>query len=65
VIVIGVGEGTPARLAGFQRGDLVLEVNNEKIGSTRELDRVTRAGGRLWRVTIVRGGQRISAVFGG
>jgi hypothetical protein len=43
----------------------VLEVNNEKIGSTRELDRVTRAGGRLWRVTIVRGGQRISAVFGG
>jgi Do/DeqQ family serine protease len=65
VIVVGVGEGTPARSVGFQRGDLVLEVNNEKIDSTRELDRVTRTASRLWRVTIVRGGQRISAVFGG
>ena len=65
VIVVDVGQGSPARSVGFQRGDLLLEVNNEKIGSTRELDRVTKAGGRLWRVTIVRGGQRISAAFGG
>jgi Do/DeqQ family serine protease len=65
VIVVDVGDGTPARSVGFQRGDLVLEVNNEKIGSTRDLDRTTKAGGRLWRVTIVRGGQRISAMFGG
>jgi Do/DeqQ family serine protease len=65
VIVVDVGDGTPARSVGFQRGDLVLEVNDEKIGTTRELDRVSRAGRRLWRVTIVRGGQRISAVFGG
>jgi Do/DeqQ family serine protease len=65
VIVVAVSEGTPAKMAGFQRGDLVLEVNQEKIDSTRDLDRLTRSGGRLWRVTIVRGGQRISAVFGG
>jgi Do/DeqQ family serine protease len=65
VIVVDVEDGTPARSVGFQRGDLLLEVNNERIGSTRELDRVTRSGGRLWRVTILRGGQRISAVFGG
>jgi hypothetical protein len=42
-----------------------VSVNNEGIAKTRDLDRVARAGGRFWRVTIVRGGQRISAVFTG
>ena len=30
-----------------------------------DLDRVTRAGGRQWRVTINRGGQQISVMFSG
>jgi hypothetical protein len=40
-------------------------VNNRTIGKTRDLAQVAREGGRLWRVTIVRGGQKISAVFSG
>ena len=36
-----------------------------KIAKTRDLERVAKAGARLWRITIQRGGQQISAVFGG
>ena len=65
VVVVDVADGTTSQGVGFQRGDLVVEVNGEKILRTRDLERVTRVAGRLWRVTIVRGGQQISAVFGG
>jgi hypothetical protein len=29
------------------------------------LERVTAAGGRQWRITIMRGGQQISVIFSG
>ena len=43
----------------------MLSVNNAKIAKTRDLESVTKAGARVWRVIILRGGQQISAVFGG
>ena len=48
-----------------ERGDILLAVNGTKIAKTRDLDKVAKAGARLWRITIQRGGQQISAVFGG
>jgi Do/DeqQ family serine protease len=65
VVVIDVGDGTLAQNLGFQRGDIVMSVNNSKITKTRDLDKLAKAGARVWRVVIQRGGQRISAVFGG
>lgn len=65
VVVVDVANGSPAENFGFRPGDLIVSVNNQEIGKTRDLDRVTRGGGRVWRVTILRGGQRISAVFSG
>ena len=65
VVIVEVAGGSPAESYGFRPGDLVVSVNNEDIARTRDLDRLARAGGRLWRVTIVRGGQRISAVLSG
>lgn len=65
VVVVEVADGTTAQSVGFQKGDLLLAVNNQKIAKTRDLEKVTQGGGRLWRVTIQRGGQQISAVFGG
>ena len=32
---------------------------------TAELQAVAQAGARVWRITIVRGGQTITATFGG
>ena len=65
VVVVDVSDGTLSQSLGFRRGDVVTAVNNEKIATTRDLDRIAKAGGRLWRITILRGGQQISAVFGG
>jgi Do/DeqQ family serine protease len=65
VAVLEVGEGTLAQNFGFQRGDVVLSVNNAKIAKTRDLEKVAETAARVWRVVIQRGGQQISAVFGG
>ncbi len=66
VVIVEVTDGSPAQSVGLQRGDLVVSVNNEKVAKTRDLDKMSRAGStRGWRVTIVRGGQQISATFGG
>ena len=65
VVVLEVANGTLADNVGLRRGDIVLAVNNQKIAKTRDLERVAQAGARVWRVTIQRGGRRISAVFGG
>ncbi len=65
VVVVGVADGSTAQSVGLQRGDIVLSVNNQDIAKTSDLDRVVRAGSRLWRLLINRGGQQISATFSG
>ena len=65
VAVVEVASGSLAQTYGFQRGDLILAVNNEPIAGTADLQRVTAQPSRLWRVTIQRGGQQITAMFGG
>jgi Do/DeqQ family serine protease len=65
VVVVEVAGGSAAQSFGFQRGDLIVSVNNEKIVLTRDLDRITKQPSRLWRITIMRGGQQISVVVGG
>jgi Do/DeqQ family serine protease len=65
VVITGVADGSTAQTIGFRKGDIVLSVNNQKIEKSADLDRVTRAGGRSWRVTINRGGQEISVMLSG
>ena len=65
VVVVDIADGALAQQFGFQRGDVLLAVNGAKIAKTRDLEKVAKAGARLWRITIQRGGQQISAVFGG
>jgi len=65
VVVTNVPADSAAAQYGFQTGDIIVAVNGTKIARTRDLERVTGTPSRLWRVTIERGGQQISAVFGG
>jgi Do/DeqQ family serine protease len=65
IAVVDVADGSPAASVGFQRGDLIVAVNNERIEKTRDLERIARTPSRMWRVTIMRGGQQISVVFSG
>jgi Do/DeqQ family serine protease len=65
VVVLDVAQGSLAQSLGFQRGDVISQVNDEKIARTRDLDRVAKDRQRQWRITIVRGGQSMTVTFGG
>jgi Do/DeqQ family serine protease len=65
VVITDVADGSAAQSVGFQKGDVVVSVNNQQIAQPADLERVAGAGGRQWRITILRGGQQISVVFSG
>ncbi len=65
VVITAVADGSPAQSIGFQKGDIVVSVNNQKIARSVDLERIANGGGRQWRITIDRHGQQISVMFSG
>jgi S1-C subfamily serine protease len=65
VVVTDLGDDTTAANVGFQKGDIILAVNNQKIAKTSDLEKATRDSARLWRITLMRGGQQINVALGG
>jgi serine protease Do len=63
VVIVDVDNGSYASNLGFQRGDVIQEVNGEAVTKTRDLDRLSKMPSNSWRIGILRGGQKISAVF--
>jgi len=64
-VVTDLGGDTTAANVGFQKGDIITTVNNQKITKTSDLEKATRESARLWRITVVRGGQQIQVTLGG
>ncbi|HEY0328849.1 MAG TPA: PDZ domain-containing protein, partial [Rhodopseudomonas sp.] len=62
---IDLADDAPAASVGFQKGDIIIAVNNKKIARTAELERIASEPSRLWRITVVRGGQQINVTLGG
>jgi Do/DeqQ family serine protease len=65
VVVIDLADDATAASVGFQKGDIILAVNNQKIAKTSDLEKATRESARLWRIIVVRGGQQINVTLGG
>ena len=65
VVITELGDDTAAASVGFQKGDIILAVNNQKIAKTADLDKAAKEQARLWRITLVRGGQQINVTLGG
>ena len=65
VAVTDLADGGTAANVGFQKGDIILVVNNQKIAKTSDLEKATREQARLWRITLMRGGQQINVTLGG
>jgi S1-C subfamily serine protease len=65
VVVTDLADGGAAAGVGFQKGDIILAVNNQKIAKTGDLEKATREQMRIWRITLVRGGQQINVTLGG
>ena len=57
-----VEEGTPAQAVGLRPGDVVLEINGEKVTRSRELERLANVPQRVWRLQISRGGQIMTTI---
>jgi Do/DeqQ family serine protease len=65
VVVTDLADGGTAANVGFQKGDIIVTVNNQKIAKTGDLEKATHDTARLWRITLVRGGQQINVTLGG
>lgn len=65
VVVTDLPDDSTAANVGFQKGDIIVAVNNTRIGKTSDLERVAGQTARLWRIMLVRGGQQIQVTLGG
>lgn len=65
VVVSEVEEGSTAANVGFQKGDLIMALNGERMTSSREVETILKDRKRAWEVTISRNGQTITSVFPG
>jgi Do/DeqQ family serine protease len=65
VVVTDIADDGTAAGVGFQKGDIIVAVNNQKIVKTSDLEKATATSSRVWRITLVRGGQQINVTLGG
>nr|GAJ36022.1 probable serine protease do-like precursor [Bradyrhizobium sp. DOA9] len=65
VVITDIGGDSAAASVGFQKGDIILAVNNQKISKTGDLEKAAGERARIWRITLVRGGQQINVTLGG
>jgi len=65
VVITDLADGGTAAGVGFQKGDIITAVNSQKIAKTSDLEKATRESARVWRITVVRGGQQINVTLGG
>ncbi len=65
VVVLELTNGSVAHRLGFRRGDVVLAVNEKRVASSKELERVTRDPTSRWEITILRDGRQVTAQFPG
>jgi Do/DeqQ family serine protease len=65
VVVLELGKGSIAQRLGFQRGDVVLAINDKRVASSKDLEKATRDPARFWEITILRAGRQVTAQFPG
>ena len=65
VVVASVGDDSTAAEVGVQKGDIVVAVNGQQIGTTRDLEKACAERARLWDLIIQRGGETIRTRLGG
>jgi S1-C subfamily serine protease len=64
VAVVDV-KGGPAANIGFRKGDLVLEINGEKVSSVKALQAALIKDSGYWELSVDRNGQVRSLRLGG
>ncbi len=65
VVVSDVEEDSLAGQLNLQKGDIVLAVNDRKMETTRDLEKIAASRAYYWKITLARGGQVFTTVVGG
>ncbi len=65
VVISEIEAGSSAASVNFQRGDIILAVNETKIATTRDLARVAGSNAYYWKMTIARGNDVFTTIIGG
>jgi Do/DeqQ family serine protease len=65
VAISEIEEGSRAAMVNFQKGDVILSINDNAIGTTRDLEKAARLPHDYWKLTIARGGEVITTMIGG
>ena len=65
VIVGDVASGSAADDLGVQKGDVLVSINDQKIGDTKQAEAAFAQRARYWKLEIERGGQIFTSVVGG
>jgi len=66
VVVSAVEPGSNAQQIGFQKGDVIISINNERPATSKDVERLTKDRSYRWLLQISRGGQVFTQqLFGG
>ncbi|MGA7324695.1 MAG: PDZ domain-containing protein, partial [Rhodomicrobium sp.] len=65
VVVVETEAYSIARRIGVQPGDIIVEINGEKVETTKGLEKLVTKSARVWRMSIQRGGQLIRTAIAG
>ena len=65
VMIADVAPDSPAAAINFQRGDLIIAINDTKIATSRDVDKAASGKRYFWKITIGRAGQVFTTVIGG
>lgn len=63
VIIYDIQDRSPAQRFGFQKGDILLAINREKIEKTQDIRKALEQPVKFWEFTINRGGRVITSVL--
>jgi len=65
VVIRETDSYSTARQVGLRPGDIIVEINQERISRVRDLKRVLRQNVRYWELTVKRGGEVLRTVVRG
>lgn len=65
VVVSEIEPGSTGEQIGFQKGDVILALNGQRIADTAAFDRLLKNRTYLWRIVFNRAGQTLTSTFGG
>ncbi|MCB1423990.1 MAG: DegQ family serine endoprotease [Nitratireductor sp.] len=63
VVISDLAPGSPAEQFGFRAGDIVLELNGNRIASAQQLNEIANERSRWWRFTVERDGRQLRQVL--